>query len=143
STGPSGTATNPTWATPNYYTYTLSGGPNLPAPATAEVQTTGSITLAGTHNYAVTATAGSCPGTISANVPVVVSNPSNPPTDITAAHPSHPDYCHGNTITLTQSGGTPAGGGVVDVWYAASGETTPSVASCEEGFLELWNNFEY
>lgn len=51
-------------------------------------------------------------------------------------------YCHGNIITLTQSGGT-NGLGAVNVWYAASGQATQDPASCPEAFVELWNQFNY
>lgn len=95
-----------TWADPNYYTYTWSGGPQLPLASVNETQTTGSLTNAnaGTHNYKVIANVGSCNGTNSANVTVQVDGKPVLPTSLTA------DYngvynCNGRTITLTESGG--------------------------------------
>ena len=67
-----------------------------------------------------------------------LSTPSTAPT----ASSGGGNYCHGNVINLTQSGGT-NGTNAVNVWYAASGQTVAVPADCPEGFMELWNQFKY
>jgi len=115
-------------------TYSWSGGPivsggNTPTPIVNPTTTT-------TYTYTVTKADG-CTGTD--QVTVNVSPSSTPPTASTGGG----NYCHGNNITLTQSGGTD-GTGAVNVWYAASGQTSPNPNSCDnEGFIELWNQFDY
>ncbi|MFA5574267.1 MAG: glycine-rich domain-containing protein [Brumimicrobium sp.] len=70
---------------------------------------------------------------------ITISESSTPPTASTGGG----NYCHGNNITLTQNGGTD-GTGAVNVWYAASGETSPNPNSCDnESYIELWNDFKY
>src|SRR5690606_33539449 len=70
---------------------------------------------------------------------ITIEEVSTPPTASTGGG----NYCHGNNITLTQSGGTD-GTGAVNVWYAASGETSPNPNSCDnESYIELWNDFKY
>jgi hypothetical protein len=117
-TGPNGTATSATWVVPTHYTYTWSGGPSLPTASTNEVQTTGSITTAGTHNYLVNATAMGCTGSNSASVPVTVNALSTTPT-IT---PLPGTICPNTNVSLTASGGT-AGTGSNIYWYTGPNGT--------------------
>ena len=104
-----------TWATPTYYTYTWSGGTNLPAASTNETQTTGSISSIGVYNYSVVATSGGCSSLASANVPVTVNQPSIVPAGITGTT----SICNGNSTTLTVSGGTLGTGATVE-WFSGS-----------------------
>jgi len=79
-----------TFSNANYYTYTWSGGPALPAPSLNEQQSTGNITSAGSYNYYVTATAGACPGTLAGPLAINVVQPS-------ASGMSTGDYVWGGT----------------------------------------------
>lgn len=54
---------------------------------------------------------------------VTVTPGATAPTSVSATHPLHPNYCHGNTINLSSVGGTAAGGSIVDVWYENSCNT--------------------
>src|SRR5690554_2161451 len=72
---------------------------------------------------------------------VACPGPSSP-TNVSATHPAFPsDYCPGNDVALTSNGGT-SGSGIVDVWYAASGQTAVDPNDCNEGFVETWNSFQ-
>jgi hypothetical protein len=113
--GPNGTATNPTWSLPAYYTYTWSTGPNLPAPSINEQQTTGSITTGGSYNYYVTAASPLCTSALSVAVPVIVDSPSTAPSSISGTGA----ICVGNSSTLTQVGGA-LGGSASYNWYTGS-----------------------
>jgi hypothetical protein len=104
-----------TWAIPSYYTYTWSGGPNLPAASTNEIQTTGSITALGTHNYIVIASGGGCSSLASVTVPVTVNQPSVAPTGATGTT----TICNGGNTNLTVSGGT-VGTGATTEWFTGS-----------------------
>lgn len=75
-----------------------------------------------TTTYTLTATSIGCSNTD--QVAITISPLSSPPTSVSATHPLHPNYCHGNTINLTSVGGTAAGGSIVDVWYENSCNTT-------------------
>jgi len=68
-------------------------------------------------------TEGDCGNTTCVSATITVNQVPNAPTSVSATHPLHPSYCHGNTINLTSVGGTPAGGSVVDVWYENSCNT--------------------
>jgi len=74
--------------------------------------------LASTITYTLTATSSGC--SASDQITITVDPSAASPTSISATLPTHPNYCHGNTINLTSVGGTPAGGSVVDVWYENS-----------------------
>lgn len=119
-TGPNGTATSATWVVPTHYTYTWSGGPSLPTASANEVQTTGSITTAGVHNYIVQAIVGGCSGTNSAAVPVTVDTPTTNPIGIIGSG----NYCNGNTVNLSVDGGT-LGSNTDWTWYAGSCGSAP------------------
>ncbi len=112
-----------------YYTVPIpvswSGGPIV----------SGGNTLAPTVNptssstYTLTATSIGC--SMSDQITVAIAPGATAPSSVSATHPLHPEYCHGNTINLTSVGGTPAGGNVVNVWYENS---------CNTVVEETWSN---
>lgn len=55
-----------------------------------------------------------------------VSAPSSAPSSVTGGGA----YCHGNTVTLTSTGGS-NGAGAVDVWFKG--------ANCNEAYTQRWN----
>jgi hypothetical protein len=99
----------------NYFTYTWQTGPSLPAPSLNETQTTGTINAAGTYNYVVSASVNGCNSPNSTNVNLVVDAPSTAPTAATGGG----NYCHGNQVTLTQTGGA-LGSSASYNWYTGS-----------------------
>lgn len=66
------------------------------------------------------------PGNINYSIPITVLPSAASPT---AINPVNPNYCPGNSIDLTSTGGTTASGNIVDVWYENS---------CNIGLEETW-----
>ena len=97
---------------------TWSGGPIVSGGSTL----TPTVNPTTSTTYTLTSTLNGCSS--GDQIAVTIAPPAIPPTSISATNPLHPAYCHGNTVNLTSVGGTAAGGGIVDVWYKNSCNTT-------------------
>ena len=71
--GTNTTTSGVTFPAQDYYTYTWSGGPNLPAPSASQTQTTGVYASGGLFDYTVTASTPQCGGTESDPITVTVN----------------------------------------------------------------------